>query len=666
MELRSILSRSVFFVSFLFLTEVSLAKTSINLKIKLQPAENALGGVADIQFDAPKTQFEFMLHQNLKVSSDDNYSLELVKAFGIANLYRVQSKESLQKIHLQYRGVINEPIVEDQSPGIITDQGVSLLSDSFWFPRFKEGVAWKIGVEVPSLEWKVMIPGKRTVLDPLSVQFEPYTETNELVMVADRYTIFEKQTNSGQIIQVWLKANDKTLANSYLDLMPGYIENYSSKIGAFPFTSYAVIENSLETGYAFPGFTLLGPSVIQLPFLLRSSLPHEILHSWWGNSVLVDYDRGNWCEGLTSYMADLHYANVDGKGVEYRRSTLQKFQDFVHKDNDFPLRKFVSRNDLGTQAVGYGKSLMLFQMLENWVGSNTFYNALSQIFTKYIGKEIAFAELQQEFEQLQGTSMESFFGPWLDQLGAPTVTIESLGFSENKMNISLKQSRPSGSRLYMLPLKIRILYKNEATEDYNILLAEELKTFSLELKGTPKKLWVDPDYEVFRTLFPEETPFAISQILSQDLEVNVSVPANEVDLYRPWAKALQAFYSKPIRLIKDSDPIPPQGIMWIVGNSNQHAQTLLAPLGKRNVNISESKISYGNKTWELSNGVVFAGDLVDQRPVVWIWTNQSKTADVLVQKIKHYTTFSIVGFTDQKNDLKVTWPVTTSPLIREL
>ena len=64
------------------------------------------------------------------------------------------------------------------------------------------------------------------------------------------------------------------------------------------------MENFWETGYGMPSFTLLGPQVIRFPFILTSSYPHEILHNWWGNSVFVDYPTGNWCEGLTAYMAD--------------------------------------------------------------------------------------------------------------------------------------------------------------------------------------------------------------------------------------------------------------------------------------------------------------------------------------------------------------------------
>ena len=53
-----------------------------------------------------------------------------------------------------------------------------------------------------------------------------------------------------------------------------------------------------------PSFTLLGAKVIRLPFIVSSSYPHEILHNWWGNGVFVDVQQGNWCEGLTAYLAD--------------------------------------------------------------------------------------------------------------------------------------------------------------------------------------------------------------------------------------------------------------------------------------------------------------------------------------------------------------------------
>ena len=127
---------------------------------------------------------------------------------------------------------------------------------------------------------------------------------------------------------------------------------YRGLIGPYPYGKFALVENFWETGYGMPSFTLLGPQIIRFPFILSSSYPHEILHNWWGNSVFVDYETGNWCEGLTAYMADHLIQEQRGKGDEYRRDTLQKYRDYVRDGRDFPLTEFRSRHSAATEAVG--------------------------------------------------------------------------------------------------------------------------------------------------------------------------------------------------------------------------------------------------------------------------------------------------------------------------
>jgi isochorismate hydrolase len=51
-------------------------------------------------------------------------------------------------------------------------------------------------------------------------------------------------------------------------------------------------------------FTCSGQRSSVYPLSVSSSYPHEILHNWWGNGVFVDVQQGNWCEGLTAYLAD--------------------------------------------------------------------------------------------------------------------------------------------------------------------------------------------------------------------------------------------------------------------------------------------------------------------------------------------------------------------------
>lgn len=64
---------------------------------------------------------------------------------------------------------------------------------------------------------------------------------------------------------------------------------------------------------------------MRLPFIPYTSLPHEILHNWWGNRVWVDYEKGNWSEGLTAYLADHWMKERRGKGEQYRLKALQRY-----------------------------------------------------------------------------------------------------------------------------------------------------------------------------------------------------------------------------------------------------------------------------------------------------------------------------------------------------
>ena len=81
-----------------------------------------------------------------------------------------------------------------------------------------------------------------------------------------------------------------------------------------------------------PSFTLLGSQVLRLPFIPYTSLPHEILHNWWGNGVWIDYDGGNWSEGLTAYLSDHLMKELRGEASDYRRKALQRYGDFAALD----------------------------------------------------------------------------------------------------------------------------------------------------------------------------------------------------------------------------------------------------------------------------------------------------------------------------------------------
>ena len=153
----------------------------------------------------------------------------------------------------------------------------------------------------------------------------------------------------------------------------------------------------------------------------------KILHNWWGNGVYTDYEKGNWAEGLTTYLADHLIKEQRGAAVEYRRSVLQKYTNYVtaNKDKDFPLTEFRSRHSAVTEAVGYGKTMMLFHMLRQQLGDQAFIKALHRFYRKYKFKVASFDDVETIFNNVTEEPLESMFEQWVKRSGAPSLRVST-------------------------------------------------------------------------------------------------------------------------------------------------------------------------------------------------------------------------------------------------
>ena len=114
---------------------------------------------------------------------------------------------------------------------------------------------------------------------------------------------------------------------------------------------------------------------------------------------------------------------MEGAGAEYRKEMLARYKNYVAADADFPLSEFTSRNSAATQAVGYGKTLMLWHMLRIEVGDELFLEGLRQFYSDYKFQRASFADIAALFSELSGTDLTSFFAQWVDRTGAPELSI---------------------------------------------------------------------------------------------------------------------------------------------------------------------------------------------------------------------------------------------------
>jgi len=517
--------------------------------------------------------------------------------------------------------------------------------------------------------WRVISQGARLRSETVDgTRRETWRETRpqqEIYLIAAPFTEYLQQGEDSLQFMAFLRRPDRELAQRYLDLTGRYIRMYEALIGEYPYEKFALIENTWESGYGMPSFTLLGPRVIRLPFIPYTSYPHEILHNWWGNSVYVDYDTGNWSEGLTAYLADHRLKAQRGEGPQYRRDALQKYLSFVSTEKDFPLTAFRARHDEATQAVGYNKSLMMFHMLQRRMGEKAFFKALGTFYRDNRFKVASFSDLRRAFEAVSGESLVSFFDQWVTRAGAPVLELDGVELVPRGdafvVRASLLQSQPGGT--YQLDVPVRVTYES-GTSDHRLEVRARSMQLELELDREPVSLTVDPDFDLFRRLAPEEVPPSLGAAFGAEVLTFV-VPEKASGAERSAYRAFIATWRQPgreVRVITDRSPWPDDGAVWLLGWDVVGRERVARALPSNRADFHPNALELaGEMLTRAGKTLVLAARARTGRPLVWAHLAGTDPA-ALARRLTHYGRVSYVAFDNDRIVVRGQWPVLDSPL----
>ncbi len=454
------------------------------------------------------------------------------------------------------------------------------------------------------------------------------------------------------------------MSQDYLEATGRYLAFYEKLLGAYPFNQFSVVENFFPTGYGFPSYTLMGGRVLRLPFIIHTSLGHEIAHCWWGNGVLVDASLGNWSEGLTSYVADYLYKERRGGGVGYRRQWLRNYSGLVPPDHDFALSRFTSRTDPASRAVGYDKAAMVFHMLRRKVGDDRFWRTLRDVYAKHLFEAISWRDWQAAFEASSGKSLETFFQQWVYRAGAP-----QLFLSNTRMETTADGATVSGILAQRKPyfaLEADVVLE---TASGRILRRVPLhggkSPFSFSVAERPLRLTVDPEVHLFRRLDPREMPPTVNSIKGAEA-LTVVVAANLDDRWKTIARrfctALGVDAAKIVPEAELTSHTAEHGpIVWI----GKPVDTARLPAAENQFTLDERRFTVSGKSYSRQTASffgVFKTNDPSGRLAALFLPESYEAAAVLSAKIPHYGKYSCLVFKGPINQIKQTWPVTGSPV----
>jgi aminopeptidase N len=702
------------FLSFFFLTFAIFAQsTNIHheLNVKIIPQQSFIEVVDDVTVNSRilGDRFSFTLNEAFNVELlTEGLNVELTKKSFPAKdigMDRDDAKSEIKLLlneftisgidknndlnfQLKYFGTINSPIEQSEenyqrgfseSPGIISALGVYLAGSTYWIPTVEDQmVSFNLTTELPSI-WRTVSQGERIrddVLDETHVDtWKSLTPQEEVFLIAAKFNEYKYAAGAVDAF-AFLRTPDEALANKYLETTAQYLEMYRQLVGPYPYTKFALVENFWETGYGMPSFTLLGEKIIRFPFILHSSYPHELLHNWWGNSVYVNFETGNWCEGLTAYMADHLIKEQRGQAEEYRRTTLQKFTDYVNEQNDFPLNKFLSRFDGASEAIGYGKSLMFFHMLRMKFGDDVFKKAFQTFNRGYKFKNASFDDIKKIFEEETRENLSWFFDQWISRTGAPTlnltdVKVEKVG---NKFELNFRVEQIQKEDPFIIDLPVAII-DSKTTHRKVFLISKRSEKIALTLDNEPLKILVDPQFDVFRRLDTREIPPAFTKAYGD--EKSIIILPNESDKniaqYKQFADGWIKGKEDQFEIVREEEisELPSYSTVWLLGKDNKFLSEINKSLENYNSAFGIDSISLNGKSFATINNSFFVAVNHPQNieyAVLALVIENDNAVPGLLRKLPHYGKYSYLAFEGEEptNIEKGQWAVIGSPLVNAL
>jgi len=634
----------------------------------------------------------FALHAGLKVTLAEPaaHLTPAGEAQGMVPVrrYRVALPPGTRSLTLRYQGRISHPLVErsnDKGPtqrntaGHIGPDGVYLDAASRWFPSFGDDMlSFRMEVTLPA-GWRAVSQGRGEEGAGAEGQqldrWEEQQPQDDIYLLAGPLQEHRRSTPWGDAL-VYLRRAEPALAQRYLTATARYLDLYSRLLGPYPYAKFALVENFWETGYGMPSFTLLGPRVLRLPFIVHTSYPHEILHNWWGNGVYVDYATGNWGEGLTSYLADHLLAEERGQGADYRRAALQKYADYVAAEHDFPLAEFRGRHGEVTQAVGYSKSLMLFHMLRLQLGDETFLQGLRRFFQDQRFRRAGFADLQAAFEAVSKTRLDDFLRQWVQRTGAPRLTLESVTVQKSgdtyRIRGTLKQTQDGPAYALHVPVAVQLEGQGEAFQT-TVAMSDRRQALDIAVNAPPVHLSVDPQFDLFRRLDRAEIPASLGQLFGAERATFVLPAAAPPALRAGYEKLAQAWARDyaDAALVWDSElnQLPSDGATWILGWENRFRDRA-ALAGQVQSLDEQGTVLKGKRIPRASHSLVLSARRADnpELGLAWLGSDNAAALPGLARKLPHYAKYSYLAFTGAAPDnvLKGQWQVLDSPLSVDL
>ncbi len=494
------------------------------LSVILDPDSHSIQGSDEITLSPPQSDASsqsFLLNPSLNIKSirinDQDVPL---------NQLTIESTEHAQKVTIltgprkylrmtvTFAGIIDDTpkastglrfVRPDKTTGHIGNNGVYLTSETFWYPTWDNVLStFDLRMTLPS-DWQAITQGQETSNSVEGnrriIQWKIHSPSEALTLAANRFVVQKTRWRDKQLA-TYLFPDEAELAPQYLEATATYLDLYTKLLGPYPFSQFSVVENFFPSGLGLPSFTLLGQRVVRRGYTQPYSLGHEIVHSWFGNSVFNDFAKGNWVEGLTTYLANYYYDEATGniqEALKTRHRMIHEYNLYATPEKEYPIRQFHHKETRLDNAIGYQKTALVFHMLRQKLGDDTFFKGVREVVQEGTGQYIEWKDLERIFSKVADQNLTEFFTQWIEQPGTPSLTLDTISVQpeplhpgHTKVSGTIIQKGP----IYKLQLPIQIKFHDQVPFNSVLSLAQASQPFKVKVSGIPKSIRLDPEHDL--------------------------------------------------------------------------------------------------------------------------------------------------------------------------
>jgi len=323
----------------------------------------------------------------------------------------------------------------------------------------------------------------------------------------------EQESPSPIALQFFITPDVWGQRKAHLEETGEIIRFYESRFGPFPFEKLGIVQRVWPSsgGHSPASFIVLNElprrgdrviyvnvdSPVDLSRWREYFLAHEISHQWWGQGVTWGTYHDQWLsEGLAEFSSVLYLRKKYGDGI--LSSIFKKFSQWTERKAKWgPIllgSRLCTLDFDAYQAIVYGKTSLVLNMLLDLLGEDAFFNGLKDFFAAHKYGSARTRDFMKAMEKISGKDLEAFFKAWFGSHSLPDVKV-SHSVEPVAEGYLLKVVINQPQEVFMFPLWIE-WKENGKTVREKVVVEGNHRVFSFRLKEKPGKVTVNPDRAV--------------------------------------------------------------------------------------------------------------------------------------------------------------------------